>query len=45
MRLLRAEPLAGIALALSALATLLAALGLFLLARRSYESEQLVVPG
>ena len=45
MRLLRAEPLAGVALALSALATLLAALGLFLLARRAYESEQLAVSG
>ena len=43
MRLLRAEPVAGITLALSALATLLAVIVLFLLARRSYESERLAV--
>ena len=45
MRLLRAEPLAGVTLALSALATLLAVAVLFLLARRSYESERLAVAG
>jgi sodium transport system permease protein len=45
MRLLRAEPVAGAALALSALATLLAVALLFLLARRSYESERLAVSG
>jgi len=45
MRLLRAEPVADITLALSALATLLAAAVLFLLARRSYESERLAVSG
>jgi sodium transport system permease protein len=45
MRLLRAEPLAGVTVALSALATLLAVVVLFLLARRSYESERLAVAG
>jgi sodium transport system permease protein len=45
MRLLRAEPLAGFALALSALGTLLAVVLLFLLARRNYESERLAVAG
>ena len=45
MRLLRAEPVSGIALALSALVTVLAVLGLFLLARRVYNSERLAVPG
>lgn len=45
MRLLRAEPAAGVTLALSALATLLAVIVLFLLARRSYESERLAVSG
>jgi sodium transport system permease protein len=43
MRLLRAEPVAGITLGMSALATLLAVAVLFLLARRSYESERLAV--
>jgi sodium transport system permease protein len=43
MRLLRAEPVAGLTLALSALATLLAVAVLFLLARRSYESERLAL--
>jgi sodium transport system permease protein len=45
MRLLRAEPVAGVTLGLTALATLLAVAVLFLLARRSYESERLAVSG
>lgn len=45
MRLLRAEPLSGIALGMSALVTLLAVAALFLLARRVYDSERLAVPG
>ena len=45
MRLLRAEPLSGVALGLSALVTLLAVTALFLLARRVYDSERLAVPG
>ncbi len=43
MRLLRAETIPGIALGLSALMTLLAALGVFLLARRVYNSERLAI--
>jgi sodium transport system permease protein len=45
MRLLRAEPVAGVTLGLTALATLLAVAVLFLLARRSYESERLAISG
>ena len=44
MRLLRAEPLPAIALGLSALATLLAVVAVFLLTRRVYDSEQLAIP-
>jgi sodium transport system permease protein len=43
MRLLRAEPVPGMALALSALMTLLAALAVFALARRVYNSERLAI--
>ena len=43
MRLLRAEPVPGIALGLSAAATLLAVLAVFLLTRRVYESERLAI--
>ena len=44
MRLLRAEPVAGVALGLSASATLLAVVAVFLLTRRIYDSEQLAIP-
>jgi sodium transport system permease protein len=43
MRLLRAETVPGIALALSVVATALAALAVFLVARRLYESERLAI--
>jgi sodium transport system permease protein len=43
MRLLRAEPVPLIALALAALVTLLAAVAVFNLARRVYASEKLAV--
>jgi sodium transport system permease protein len=43
MRLLRAEPVAFIGIALSALVTLLAALVVFNLARRVYSSEKLAI--
>ncbi|HVN99182.1 MAG TPA: ABC transporter permease [Steroidobacteraceae bacterium] len=43
MRLLRAEPVQPVALALSAAVTLLAALLVFLVTRRVYESERLAV--
>ncbi len=43
MRLLRAEAVPGVAIALSALMTLLAVLGVFLLARRVYNSERLAI--
>jgi sodium transport system permease protein len=43
MRLLRAEPVPMLALALSALVTLLAAVALFLLTRRIYDSERLAI--
>jgi sodium transport system permease protein len=43
MRLLRAEPVPALALALSALVTLLAATAVFLLARRVYDSERLAI--
>ncbi len=43
MRLLRAEAVPGMALALSALMTLLAALAVFVLARRVYNSERLAI--
>jgi sodium transport system permease protein len=43
MRLLRAEPLPGFALWLTALMTLLAVLAVFLLARRVYNSERLAI--
>jgi sodium transport system permease protein len=43
MRLLRAETVPGIALALSAVMTMLAVLAVFLLARRVYNSERLAI--
>jgi sodium transport system permease protein len=43
MRLLRAEPVPAVALALSALVTLLAATAVFVLTRRVYESERLAI--
>jgi sodium transport system permease protein len=43
MRLLRAEPVPAIALALSALVTLLAVVALFALTRRVYASERLAI--
>ncbi len=43
MRLLRAEPVPGIALALSALMTLLATAVVFVLTRRVYDSEKLAI--
>ena len=43
MRLLRAEPVPGIALSLSALMTLLAVVAVFLLARQAYNSERLAI--
>ncbi|MBS0387793.1 MAG: ABC transporter permease [Proteobacteria bacterium] len=43
MRLLRAEPVPMLALALSAVVTLLAALLVFLVTRRVYESERLAI--
>lgn len=43
MRLLRAEPVPAIALALSALVTLLAAAALFALTRRIYNTERLAI--
>jgi sodium transport system permease protein len=43
MRLLRAETVPATALALSALLTLLAALAVFELARRVYNSERLAI--
>ncbi|HEX9473524.1 MAG TPA: ABC transporter permease subunit [Steroidobacteraceae bacterium] len=43
MRLLRAEPVAAIALSLSAAATMLATLAVFALTRRLYESERLAI--
>ena len=45
MRLLRAETVPGVALALSALVTLLAVAAVFLLARRVYNSERLAISG
>ena len=45
MRLLRAESVPGVALALSALVTLLAVAAVFLLARRVYNSERLAISG
>ena len=43
MRLLRAEPVPALALALSALVTLLAAVALFVLTRRIYNTERLAI--
>ena len=43
MRLLRAEPVPLVALALAALVTLLAALVVFNIARRVYASEKLAI--
>ena len=43
MRLLRAEPVPTIALAMSALATLLAVVAVFALTRRVYDSERLAI--
>jgi sodium transport system permease protein len=43
MRLLRAEPVPALALALSAVVTLLAATAVFLLTRRVYDSERLAI--
>jgi hypothetical protein len=43
MRLLRAEQVPGMALGLSALVTLFAALAVFGLARRVYNSERLAI--
>ena len=43
MRLLRAEPVAALALALSAVVTMLAALAVFALTRRVYASERLAI--
>ncbi len=43
MRLLRAEPVPGVALGVSALVTVLAALAVFVLARRVYNSERLAI--
>jgi hypothetical protein len=43
MRLLRAEPVPALALALSALVTLLAAAALFALTRRIYNTERLAI--
>ena len=43
MRLLRAESVPAVALALSALMTVLAVLAVFLLARRAYNSERLAI--
>jgi sodium transport system permease protein len=43
MRLLRAEPVSALALALSAAVTMLAALAVFALTRRVYESERLAI--
>ena len=43
MRLLRAESVATVSVVLSALMTLLAVVGIFLLARRAYNSERLAV--
>ena len=45
MRLLRAEPVPGFALALSALVTLLATIMVFVLTRRVYDSEKLAISG
>jgi sodium transport system permease protein len=45
MRLLRAEPLAALAVALSVMVTLLAAVAVFALVRRVYNSERLAISG